>query len=230
MGFLRDKYTREYFLGFDENGNKLHYGAAGGLEYLNGQIFDDIKLSLDLIDSYSGKNILEIGFGRGEVIKYVIERDANSYYGIDFSESAYNLAQEYILDKFNLEDKNKVILICDDALEHIKQNLAKFKSMKIDTIIMLDVIEHIPCNEMRELLSLLSQIASNNSLFLGHTPFYEIDEDYIKQGEYLKPSTSDLIVETKGMHCNKYTEKRFYKELSEAGFLPFKEGRLFVKQ
>ena len=51
------------------------------------------------------------------------------------------------------------------------------------------------------------------------TPFYSIDEDFIAQSyKYKAPSPTDLIPETKGMHCNKFTEHRFYETLTNYGF------------
>ena len=85
MGFLKEKYTREYFLSQDKDGNKLNYGALGGKEFLEGEIFEDIKDSLATLENYEHKNVLEIGFGRGESIKYLVQHGIDSYYGVDFS-------------------------------------------------------------------------------------------------------------------------------------------------
>lgn len=227
MGFLKEKYTKEYFLKRDDNGNKLHYGATGAEEYLLGNICKDITDSLELIEDYSDKNILEIGYGRGESIKYFANKGAKSYYGIDFSEAAFELANENIMRNIKNENFN---IYCDDALENIKTNIKKIKDRNINLVVMLDSIEHIPKNEMVEIFKLIDKLTKKGALFLGHTPFYEIDEDYCKNKEYIKPTPSDLIEETKGMHCNKYTKTRFYKELNSVKFFLYKSDRLFIKK
>ncbi len=227
MGFLREKYTKEYFLNYDCHGNKLNYGALGGKEFLNGEIYYDIQDSLELIDNISEKNILEIGFGRGESIKYFYNHNAHSYYGIDFSPASIEIAEEYIMP--NIKNDSYEIH-CDDALLHIKKNFKKIKQRNINCIIMLDVIEHIPNKELNQLLKLFDKLVENGCLFLVHTPFYEVDEDFCKTKKYLNPSTSDLIPETSGMHCNKFTAKRFYKTLSKHDFFICKSDKLFVKK
>lgn len=230
MGFLKEKYTREYFLSQDKNGNKLNYGALGGKEFLEGEIFEDISDSLATIKNYEHKNILEIGFGRGESIKYLVQHGIDSYCGVDFSKDAFDLAQEFVVDKMNEEDKKKVHIFCDDALNFLENYKEKLKN-NIDIIVILDAIEHIPSDEMRKILEIFNYISKEGTYFIGHTPFYGVDEDYIKQEyKYKKPSPSDLTEETKGMHCNKYTKKRFFKELNDAGFVHVKENRLFIKK
>lgn len=228
MGFLKEKYTKEYFLGYDENGNKLNYGALGGKEFLEGgEIFIDLKKSLSLIKDFENKNVLEIGFGRGETIKYMHERGIKSYYGIDFSQAACDLAQENIVSKLSGNDNIKIF--CDDALGHLKTNFDELKAMDFDIIIMLDSIEHIPMQEMHEIFSIINKMTKFGTLFLAQTPFYKLDEDYCKQGKYIKPSASDITEETKGMHCNKFTKKRFLKEFKQAGFICLESNHLFVK-
>ncbi len=226
MGFLKEKYTKTYFLSRNENGEKVNYGAIGGDDFLNGKICDDIRSTLSLIKDYRGRNVLEIGFGRGESIKYIYQHKASSYYGIDFSQAAYDLANEYVMP--NIHDKNYQI-VCDDALLHIKNNKDVLKQRNIDVIILLDAIEHIPVAEIKELFLLLKEITKEGCLFIAHTPFYRIDEDFAKTGVYINPSYTDLIEETKGMHCNKYTKQRFLKEFKDIGFHPLKKKRLFLR-
>jgi len=222
MGFLKLKYTKEYFLGMDAYGNKLNYGALGAEEWTQGGIFHDTKQSLDLVE-YEGKKVLEIGYGRCESGRYLLKYNIIYYYGIDFSEAAFELASK-ALESF---DHNRYSLVTDDALEHMK----KLKCVdEFDVVIMLDTLEHIPNSEVKELLPLLYAATRIHGYLIVNTPFYNVDEDYIKQGyEYIEPSLSDRIEETKGMHCNKFTKRRLKRELSNAGFMNISD-RLFQKQ
>ncbi len=227
MGFLKEKYTKEYFLNIDENGNALDYGALGGQEFLKGEIYFDIKNSLDLIDDVANKNVLEIGFGRGESIKYFYKKGANSYYGIDFSPASVEIAKQYVMQDIKNENYE---IHCDDALQHMINNFKQIKRRNINCIIMLDVIEHIPNEEVTKILNIFDKLVKKDTLFCVHTPFYSVDEDYYKNRVYIKPSPSDINPNTMGMHCNKYTSKRFFKTLAKHGFYLYKKDRLFKKQ
>ena len=84
MGWLREKYTKSYFTGLDDNGVKLPYGVES--EHSGGTITlrdFDIKI-LDRVN-FENAHVLEIGFGRGESIKYFMEKGVSSYIGIDFA-------------------------------------------------------------------------------------------------------------------------------------------------
>ena len=226
MGFLKEKYTKEYFLNIDKNGNALDYGALGGKEFLNGEIYYDIKDSLDLIDDISHKNILEIGFGRGDSIRYLYEKRANSYYGIDFSPASNEIAEQYVMS--NIKNPNYEIY-CDDALQHLISHFEQIKMRNINCIIMLDVIEHIPNEELNKILDIFDKFVKEDSLFCVHTPFYAVDEDYYKNRVYINPSPSDTNPHTSGMHCNKFTSKRFFRTLAEHNFYLYKSNKLFKK-
>lgn len=223
MGFMKEKYDLAYFLGKDSNGRKLHYGALGAKEWESGGVFEDIKLSLDQVDYKKTDKILEIGFGRAESARYLLCNKEISYYiGIDFSEAAFSLAQKTL----ESIDSAKYELHLDDALSFMKR--LNYKDI-FNVVIMLDTIEHIPSSEVNMLLPYIYHSLVPDGYFIVHTPFYSIDEDYIKQNyTYISPSSSDLIIETKGMHCNKFTKKRFITEIEQAGFKNLTD-KLFLK-
>ena len=212
MGFLREKYSRTYFTGIHESGVKAHYGALGADEWRSGGIFGEIRDPIDQV-SLAGKNVLELGFGRGESARYLL-RDvgAASYTGIDFSEAACELALESLAGL----PRDKWALHCGDALEFLSHN--DF-SESFDAVLMLDTIEHIPTAEMAEILPRLYNGLRPGGHLIVDTPFYPVDEDFIAQGyRYVAPSASDLIPETSGMHCNKFTRNRLLREMRAAGF------------
>ena len=123
MGFLKEKYTREYFLGKDENGNKLHYGALGGQDWEDGLVYKDIKQSLDLVD-FVGKDVLDIGYGRGESARYLFnEKQCHHFCGVDFADDAYEIAKATLAEF----PKEKYDIYLDDALDFLKNNNFKNK-------------------------------------------------------------------------------------------------------
>ncbi|HYD68944.1 FkbM family methyltransferase [Azospirillum sp.] len=212
MGFAKELYTREYFTSRDADGNKLHYGAVGAEEWEAGSISVIHRTLIDQIPLIHA-NVLEIGYGRAESARYLLSTGkAASYVGVDFSEAAHDLARTTLKDF----PANRWSVHCDDALPFLMQ---KRFTAAFDAVLMLDVIEHIPQTEVQSLLPLLHAALLPGGFIIVNTPFYLMDEDYIAQNyEYIMPSPSDLIPETRGMHCNKFTEQRLQREFAEAGF------------
>lgn len=212
MGFLQEKYTREYFTGQTAAGERTNYGALGANEWRAGSIFHEIREPIDSID-LKGARVLEIGYGRGESARYMFqEKGIAEYLGVDFSEDAHQLAGETLVgvppDRWCLE--------IADALEFMRA--ANFQS-RFDAVFMLDTIEHIPRSEVLELLPLVLRALKTGGYLIVDTPFYGVDEDYIEQGyRFVEPSASDLHPATMGMHCNKFTRERILRETGNAGF------------
>lgn len=212
MGYLREKYTKEYYLNKDENGNDVNYGATGAKEWASGGIFHEISNAIDLVE-LAGKRVLEIGYGRGESARYMLESKKVAYYeGIDFSPAAYELAVATVQNC----NSSKYRLFVNDIINHMDSQ--KY-DQRFDVVFMLDVIEHIPRNELVVLMPMIYTSLTYRGYLVVDTPFYSIDEDYILQGEkYICPSPSDTHPKTVGMHCNKYTKNGLFAEIGRYGF------------
>jgi SAM-dependent methyltransferase len=212
MGFLKEKYNREYFTGRTETGADAGYGALGANEWRAGAIFQEIREPIDSVN-LRGASVFEIGYGRGESARYMFKaKGIIEYLGVDFSEDANQLARETLADipadLWRLE--------VADALPFMQA--AQFQS-RFDAVFMLDTIEHIPRVEVESLLPLIMKALKTGGQLVVDTPFYSVDEDYIDQGyRFIAPSASDLHPATKGMHCNKFTRERILREMSNAGF------------
>ena len=203
MGYMKHKYNKAYVL---HEYKAKPCGIAGMEFFIKGKLRTPDRILLDKID-FDNKNVLEIGFGRGEAIKYAKEKGAKNVTGVDFSKDAYNIANEY-LNKYNIKSE----LYCEDILIFIKKYITKNINMHFDIISMLDVIEHIPRNEVEEILNLLPLISNKNFIIIIHTPFYEIDNDIISEGLKEKArDPADDYEETSGMHCNRYSKESLIK-------------------
>lgn len=212
MGFLRDKYTTEYYTGVANDGTRLDYGALGSDEWRNGGIFHEIRDAINLAPT-KDRDVLEVGFGRGESARYLLTKaGAKSYVGVDFSKAAFDLATATLTDLTGPQCE----LVCDEALAFLRSR--RF-ARTFDVVYMLDTIEHIPASETGEIVSLLYTALRPAGYLVIDTPFYPVDEDFIAQGHtYVAPSASDLHTATRGMHCNKFTRDRLHREVCAAGF------------
>lgn len=221
MGWLRDKYTRSYFTGTDEEGNVVP-SAEGFDAYQVGQARDFNKDLLAWLD-FSGKRVLDIGFGRGEMMKYAKDNGALHIAGVDFSQPAYDLAQE-LFEKFEIEAE----IYCDDVLNFVKGWLEKDNFQKFDIVLMFDVVEHVPRSELSEAMTLLQRMLNDKAVILINTPVFGVDNDVIKDG--LDPramDTSDEYDNTTGMHCNRYTKESLQSYMHSLGFSPV-SGHYYV--
>lgn len=226
MGYLREKYTKEYYLGHRVNDNNqlvpVGYGAMGFDEFLSNKVPAHMLQILTQVN-FERKNVLDIGFGRGESLTYATLQGAKRCVGIDFSEQAIVLARQFM----KAMKVRPAILVCSDALEM----LPYIHSGGEDIVIMFDVIEHLPKEEALMILHHVNRVLNVDGMLLINTPFYGVDEDIIAQkGVYIAPSPTDLIPETKGMHCNKFTEQRFYETLKDCGFTKTENPHIFTKR
>lgn len=214
MGYIKEKYTKSYFLKKDEFGNELAHGVEGIVEFAAGGIRrQDLRLLERL--SIPGRRILDIGFGRGEAIKLALELGARSVTGVDFSESAVEIARDN-LSKYGLSAE----LYNADALDFVRSLSDKSDRIKsIDIVFMLDCVEHIPRSELREMLTNLKIILSDKAVLVINTPIFMADNDVIAEG--LLDAARDLSddhLETAGMHCNRYTRDSLNRFMKDCGF------------
>ncbi len=227
MGYLREKYTKTYFTGRNEDGSPAGYGIE---ENYDGSETSLRQFDVQILDkiNFQNTNVLEIGFGRGESIRYLKNHGINSYIGIDFAEAAYEIAKES-LDKLCLKNYT---LYCDDILDFLKDKSEKI-NYSIDIVLMLDVVEHIPRYELSLILSFLKNFLSEKSLIVINTPVYRFDNDVLQNGiderNYIDAiDQSDFIPETKGMHCNKYSIASLQEFMQKHEYLAITEGHVFA--
>lgn len=231
MGHMQHKYTRTYFTKTNPDGSVAGYGAEGYAEFMEGKIRETDLSILSRLD-FSGRLVLEFGFGRGEAIKYVLEHGAASYEGVDFSEHAIAIATEF-LEKFGLTVPS---LHHADALAFLKEYMPIHEAQKrpaFDIVLMLDFVEHVPRAELLELMKLLRGILSDTAVVVINTPVFRVDNDVVRDG--LSPlnnedtiDKSDLIEETAGMHCNKYTSISLQEFMRSCDFAAISEAHFYI--
>ena len=234
MGIYQEKYSREYFTGVDRQGQPVGYGATletndEGLLTLRAHD----RIILDRID-FSKKKVLDIGFGRGEALCYAFLQGAKSCTGVDFASAAVEIARDLIA-KRQLPEAG---LFQSDALSFTRQWAEKYgddPEKKFDIVILLDVVEHIPRSELREVMACIKKILTDGAILAINTPAYKYDNDVIQNGYDDRNmqdcyDTSDLVPETRGMHCNKYTVVSLQQFMAECGFIHLSEAHFFVDQ
>jgi len=209
MGYVQEKYTKAYFLRCNDQGQPTGYGVIGLEEFERGGIRLQDKALLDALD-FKGKSVLELGFGRGEALKYALDHGATQVVGVDFSADAVAIAKAFLQKHGRTAE-----LICADALKFVRSETQR----RFDLVLLLDVLEHVPRSEATSLLQQLHRLLQAKAVLVINTPVFGADNDVIAEG--LKPQArdeSDDFPETAGMHCNRYTKTSLRRFMRTCGY------------
>jgi len=110
-----------------------------------------------------GSTILDIGFGYGHLEKIINNKHPNiTIYGLDRSLKAVKYARKKIRGNFQRFDSYSL----------------PYKNGFFDTILLLDLIEHLNKNEIKNLLLEISRVAKGTSRIIISVPINESKSDY----------------------------------------------------
>lgn len=201
MGHLKDKYDHNYFLGNSPDPETgMEYAVLGHAEFNDGKVHErlvqEFEFARTLSGTLKGKDVLEIGFGRGDFISMFLDAGVTTYTGIDFSVSAVKIASN------NFNDA-RVKLYKIDATQLEENN-------SYDLIAMYDVYEHIPPFEIDAIWEKIDSILRPGGHVVISTPIFD------------NPNTtdhSDMIPSVSGMHCNKQTLGTLLRTSLNNGFM-----------
>ncbi|WP_295437985.1 bifunctional 2-polyprenyl-6-hydroxyphenol methylase/3-demethylubiquinol 3-O-methyltransferase UbiG [uncultured Thiodictyon sp.] len=211
MGWLKEKYTKQYFLQRDDEGRKLPYGVFGVEYWERGELYPEARMLLDTLD-LANADVLDIGIGRGDSMRYCLQHGVKYITGIDFAEASIEIARSTLAGLM----KKNYQLVCDDALAFLENQP---KIPRFTHVFLLDVIEHIPRYEVEQLLPQIFERLVPGGVLVIHTPFFIEDDDIIVSGgkEICKDS-SDKFEATAGMHVNRYSAEGLGIQLQNFGF------------
>ena len=199
MGHLEEKYTAEYFLGGVDADSGCSYGVAGHQEFQTNRPDDrhlqEFEFCRALVGSLAGKDVLEIGFGRGDYIPLFLEAGVAGYRGIDFSSSAVDIAESRFRDQ-------RVHLSCMDATELNAEQA-------YDIVTLYDVVEHIPAYEMEVVWNKVRRALRPAGYVVVSTPMF----DNPNAGDH-----TEHIPSVAGVHCHKQTWGTLVRACLKHGF------------
>jgi 2-polyprenyl-3-methyl-5-hydroxy-6-metoxy-1,4-benzoquinol methylase len=209
MGHLRGKYSSDYFLGGVDPVSGREYGVVGHEEFKSNRIHDrhvgEFRFLVSFVGDLSGKDILDIGCGRGDLIPLFLREKVRSYHGVDFSPHAIAIASSRFNDP-------KVRLEVSEAV-NLKENAS------YDVIVMYNVIEHIPVFEMEVIWQRIRELLRSGGHVFLSTPIFS---------DANSPDHTELSLAVMGLHCHKQTLGTILRTCLQQGFLIGKnEGRCF---
>ena len=111
-----------------------------------------------LLPNNKEASILEIGFGSGYFIKYLLSRGYTNIHGIELSDEEAKFVKKFIYDNDNID--------CVESTENfLDENINKY-----DFIYMSQVLEHIPKDNVIDLLVKIKNSLKDSGIFVANTP------------------------------------------------------------
>ena len=147
-------YTEEYYL-TDAEG-KEEYIETGGDE-----LSPRLARTWSLAGVKPGMKILDLGFGRGEVV-YRCALKGAEVAGVDYSDAAIRLARR-LIDKLPPSSRNRA------TLYHADMRKLPFDDNYFDLIFMLDIVEHLSPHELDSVMSEVHRVLKKGGKCILHT-------------------------------------------------------------
>lgn len=150
---------------------------------------DRTKTVFNNLQNSRGK-LLEIGFGRGELLQKLQSNKNISLFGIDISTFSVNSVRKKVMGLFKKSETTKI----------------PFKSSFFDIVVMLEVLEHIPISKNQIALKEIHRVLKKGGVLVVSVPLNEGLENMISKGK--NPNA----------HLRIYTPPLIKAELKLAGF------------
>lgn len=205
-----EEYDKEYYL--TDCGGYHNYIEFHGLK-----IDERISRSLKLANIGPDMTVLDVGSGRGEIVLHCALHKATAI-GIDYSADAIKLASEL---RNNYDNVSNAMFF----MRGIATKLP-FKDATFDRIFLLDLVEHLHEQELKDLFKSLRAIIKDDGIIIIHTSpnrlYYEYGYKLIRFFLYLLKRVkleNDIRshYETK-MHINEQTPHSLKKMLEMHDF------------
>ena len=187
-----DIYNEEYFKGM--RGDRLLYKKF-------------ISLASEL--PFDTGKILDVGFGRGELLINLLQQGASHVYGVDFSKTAVTETKREITKlKLKYDDNNLSHAFIED--------ISLYPKNFFDVIFMMDVVEHLPQNILHSGLTNINKWLKPTGRLIIHT--YPTKGPNLIYHFLLKlQGKKKLLTQNKELHCNVQTRKSLMKSIQKAG-------------
>ncbi len=208
-------YTEEYFLtaceGYDE------FTTSEG-EHLSRRL----SAAFALAEVTPGMTILDVGCGRGEILRHCARLGADAY-GIDYAAVAVKMSQNVIRAIDNIAPGKTAVMQAD-------AKKLPFPDAAFDRVLMFDVVEHLHPWELHEAMREVYRVLKPDGRFIIHTapnvwydryayPVVRQFRRLLGQGaQYPKDPRQFLVDVNQHVHVNEQSWWSMGRALNQAGF------------
>jgi ubiquinone/menaquinone biosynthesis C-methylase UbiE len=208
-------YTEEYFRtaceGFDE------FNTSEG-EHLSRRL----KAAFELAEVIPGMRVLDVGCGRGEILRHCAQLGADAY-GVDYAAVAVQMSQRVIEPLEGVTPGNTGVGQAD-------AKKLPFATGSFDRVLMFDVVEHLHPWELQEALLEVHRVLKPEGQLIIHTapniwydryayPVVRRVRTLMGQGDqYPKDPRQFLVDVNEHVHVNEQSILSMNQALRRAGF------------
>lgn len=215
-------YTEEYFLTACE-GYDVFIESEG--VQLSRRLHDSFKIA----EVQPGMRVLDVGCGRGEIVRYCMEQGIEAY-GIDYALAAGKMTRDVIE-----VEQQKMAEAGQDA-QAIKAGVCLSDAKKLpfptgyfDRVLMFDVVEHLYPWELHEAMLEVRRVLKDNGRFIIHTapnrwydqyayPWVRRFRTLTGHGEAYPKDPRAITPVNQHVHVNEQDMRSMKKALADAGF------------
>jgi ubiquinone/menaquinone biosynthesis C-methylase UbiE len=210
-------YTEEYFRtaceGFDE------FNTSEG-EHLSRRL----SAAFALAEVTPGMTVLDVGCGRGEILRHCAALGANAY-GIDYAPVAVHMSQQ-VIEGIDRTAPGRTGVALADAKQ------LPFPDAMFDRVLMFDVVEHLHPWELQVAMREIHRVMKPDGRFIVHTapnvwydryayPVVRLVRTLMGQGaKYPRNPRQFLVDVNEHVHVNEQSWWSMSQTLKRAGFRP----------
>lgn len=149
-----DLYTEDYFRtaceGYDE------FNQSEGE-----QLSRRLKAAFELAEVRPGMTVLDVGCGRGEILRHCAALGANAF-GVDYAAVAVDMSADVV-------DRSASVAMGRIGVGQANARQLPFPASVFDRVLMFDVVEHLYPWELDEALREVHRVLKPDGVFIVHT-------------------------------------------------------------
>ena len=202
-----ERYDEAYFLGACE-GYEEFIASEGA------HLSRRLRQAFAIADVLPGMRILDVGCGRGEIVRRCTQLGAQAY-GIDYAPAALQIARSAGRGVDNVYLANARYL--------------PFPSHSFDRVLMFDLVEHLHPWELRQALAEVRRVLRPEGKLIVHTapnvwydryayPLVRWVRTLMGQGDRYPRDPRAIIPDNLDVHVNEQSLLSLWRVLREAGF------------
>lgn len=215
-------YTEEYFLTACE-------GYDVFIESEGVQLSRRLKDSFAVAEVTAGMRILDVGCGRGEILRHCMRLGIEAY-GLDYAEAATSMTREVIRaeqERIAAEGGDPATVKAGACRSDAK--FLPFPSEYFDRVLMFDVVEHLYPWELHAAMLEVRRVLKPNGRFIIHTapnrwydqyayPWVRRVRTLLGEGDKYPKDPRAITAVNLDVHVNEQDMRSMKKALNAAGF------------